>query len=816
MSSRLFFSSARLNSYLSFKLAFISLAAFGEYVYADTVVVPSRESALVLDYAEDYLIDKNSIIYSYEMNQDTLAVLIPVNHAEMSTTVNLINQGEIIHKNDENSAALCYVASGRLENQGIIKGWGWGLIYYGDRHSLLNQGVISAGQGSALTLLDNKINIDNSGSIEGEYFGVYALNAGVVNITNSGKINGVQNSGISLLLNSSVYNSGIISSQDSAAIVLSGENNAITLGTGSQLSGNNHVAILSQAPNNMLSLEGSNKDTGSFLADVPEHSLAKILSTETSDWTLSGKVSAWGSTPGVIEIAGRLALTGDVVVGGGGDTLVTETGNLMLGDGGSLTSAVTNFGTITVADSFSKQTSAQDFTINGDVFNAGMLQMSDGAQTYGHNLQINGNYKGDTGSVLIFNGKLEGDNSLVDKLTINGNVSGSTAVDVHNLGGSGAATVQGIELIRVNGASTADSFVQNKRIVSGSYDYFLHYGRDGEQNNNWYLTSTLIPSDTAVDVQPVVGRKKVEILRPESGAYAANSAISNRMFITTLDDRAAVTAQGSSLWLRQTGTHQTAQATDQLKDTGNQYVSQLGGELLQLAANEGGAWHIGAITGYGYSSGTTRSSVTGYRAQRSLQGYSAGLSATWFADEASHHGIYSDNWLIYSIFNNRVKGDELAGESWKSSGMTASTEWGYRAQQRLSEQTSLQLQPQMQIIWMDVNAKQHKEANGSKVTTDNGNVATRLGLRSAIASQAAGLNIQPFVELNWWHNSRAAGTIINGTTTEIAGMKNIAEIKSGIGVSVNTKTDISFEANLQNGQSNYANVGAALKAKIQF
>ena len=122
----------------------------------------------------------------------------------------------------------------------------------------------------------------------------------------------------------------------------------------------------------------------------------------------------------------------------------------------------------------------------------------------------------------------------------------------------------------------------------------------------------------------------------------------------------------------------------------------------------------------------------------------------------------------------------------------------------------------MQIIWMGINAEDHKEANGSKVTTDNGNLATRVGLRSAIESQATCMKIQPFVELNWWHNSRPSNTTINGSTTEIAGIKNVAEIKSGISISINDKTDISLEANVQKGQSSYLNTGAALKAKIRF
>jgi outer membrane autotransporter barrel domain len=792
-----------------------------KYSHADTVIVPSGSNSLVLNYAENYLIEKQSLIYSDDCYRDTIAVMASHNSPDNSEYVNVINNGSILHAEaDEGASALSFMTSGGLKNTGRISGWDWGLIFYGESHSLQNRGEILGRNGTAISVFDNAINIINSGIIAGQDSGIDALDAGEVSITNNGQIKGVKFSGVIMPSNSSLYNTGVISSQNSAAIFLSGVSNAITLGSGSQLSGKDNIAVLSGSAENTLTLEGTHQEKGDFSADVPEHSLARILSTQGSNWTLSGKISAWGSTPAVIEIAGRLALTGEANVGGGGDTRVTKTGHLILAEGGSLTSSVVNHGMITVGDSSPAQVYVPDFTINGDISNAGKLQMSPGGQTYGHNLRINGNYNSDPGSVLIFNGKLAGDSSPIDKLTVNGNAAGTTAVDVRNLGGGGAKTEQGIELIRVNGTSSPDAFVQNKRIVAGSYDYFLQHARVGENNSHWYLSSTLNKADSVAEVKPAVeqpnNQRKVNILRPEAGAYAANSAISNRMFITTLVDRATATAQSSSLWLRQTGLHQILLISDQLEDSGNQYVSQLGSHLFTLVANKGGAWHIGAMAGYGYSSGTTRSNVTGYRAQRSLQGYSVGLSATWFADETSHYGFYSDNWLLYSTFNNRVKGDDLAGESWKSSGMTASSEWGYRTRQRLNEQTSLLLQPQMQIIWMGVNAGDHKEANGSKVTADNASVATRMGLRSALESQAAGMKIQPFVELNWWHNSRPSSSTINGSTTEIAGMKNMGEIKSGIGLSLNTRTDIILEANAQKRTVRFYEYRGCFKSQISI
>ena len=89
-------------------------------------------------------------------------------------------------------------------------------------------------------------------------------------------------------------------------------------------------------------------------------------------------------------------------------------------------------------------------------------------------LTIANNFNGDN-STIIFNTQLEDDNSLTDRLVIQGDTSGTTKVQVRNAGGSGAQTINGIELISVGGNSNG-KFVQDGRIVAGAYDYFLGRG----------------------------------------------------------------------------------------------------------------------------------------------------------------------------------------------------------------------------------------------------------------------------------------------------------------------------------------------------
>ncbi len=224
----------------------------------------------------------------------------------------------------------------------------------------------------------------------------------------------------------------------------------------------------------------------------------------------------------------------------------------------------------------------------------------------GNSLTITGDYTGNNGQ-LNMNSVLGDDSSVTDKLNIGGNSSGTTYVQVNNLGGSGAQTLNGIELINVAGNS-AGEFIQSGRIVAGAFDYFLARGVD-TQANNWYLTSTVplvapIPEpgpEEEPDTRPIVipmptdpsapVDRSIMIERPEASSYSANLAAANNMFVTRLHDRLgetqyidALTGEQkiTSMWLRNEGGHNRSRDTqDQLSTQANRYVLQLGGDIAQ-------------------------------------------------------------------------------------------------------------------------------------------------------------------------------------------------------------------------------------------
>jgi type V secretory pathway adhesin AidA len=265
----------------------------------------------------------------------------------------------------------------------------------------------------------------------------------------------------------------------------------------------------------------------------------------------------------------------------------------------------------------------------------------------GHNtLTAAGNYAG-TNSTLVMNTRLGDDNSLTDKLIVAGDTSGTTRVVVNNAGGSGAKTLNGIQIIEVNGKSNGE-FVQAGRIVAGSYDYVLGRG-NGEDSRHWYLTNTL-PDGPESPTDP----SGPATLRPEIGTWLANQVAVNTLFSTRLHDRLGDTQytdlltgeqKATSLWLRQVGGHtRFDSATGQLHTQSNRYVVQLGGDLAQWSRDGLDRWHLGMMAGYGNQQSNTESNVSHYRSRGKVTGYSVGLYGTWYANDADKTGTYVDTW----------------------------------------------------------------------------------------------------------------------------------------------------------------------------
>lgn len=289
----------------------------------------------------------------------------------------------------------------------LVDGLGYG-VYAGNRE------MGDSGQtGSASVTLGKESRITTSGSAAD---GVFANKRGVVNLGDGTTVMTTGNNANGLKAAAGLYtntNGGIINILGGLTINVSGTNsNAIyATGVGSEIKSYN-------ADNNLST-------TGIFHID--------------------GNVLAEKS--GLIDL--RLA-DGSVFNG------VTK----------SLASTSSNDGVINLAingDSSIWNMSGDSNLTSLNLSNGAIVNYLDNSSTF-KTLTVTGNYHSD-GGYIYFNTALNDDTSETDKLLVEGNTSGTTYVVVRNAGGLGNETLEGIELIRVNGDSEGE-FIQSGRIVA--------------------------------------------------------------------------------------------------------------------------------------------------------------------------------------------------------------------------------------------------------------------------------------------------------------------------------------------------------------
>ena len=174
-----------------------------------------------------------------------------------------------------------------------------------------------------------------------------------------------------------------------------------------------------------------------------------------------------------------------------GNGTINITNNTPL-NAGTQNSTIKFEGTINVE----KGSDLQGFINIKNINNSGNLYIGDNEIYY--TTQIDGSYNGDVNSKIFMDTDLGSDTSLTDRLSIDGNTSGSSVINItnRNLDGSHAAqTVNGIKIISIAGQSNAvmllnstDKTANNEPfITAGAYAYTLQKKNDGD----WYLISTL-------------------------------------------------------------------------------------------------------------------------------------------------------------------------------------------------------------------------------------------------------------------------------------------------------------------------------------
>lgn len=672
-------------------------------------------------------------------------------------------------------------------------------IIVGDRAHIVTTGDSAEGlrtgqSGSSIRLGDDAI-IETSGTSS---TGIYAASASRTELGNNATITVNGASAHAVYATGSTVNLG-----DNATIHVNSAGKA---------------ASYSKAPRGLYAISRGaiNLAGGATIVMAGDHGHESYaISTETGG-IVDGSAGGRFLIDGDIHAAGATAATGTQPQQNSAITLAM-TDNSQWNGASYITSAAAGTGVITLQMSDATWNMTSSSTLTNLTLNSGAtVNFSHMAEGAWQTLTVNEDYVGHGGK-LVFNTVLNGDGSETDRLNVLGNTSGNTFIAVNNIGGNGAQTVEGIEIVSVAGNSDG-TFEKAGRIVAGAYDYNVV-----QKGKNWYLTSDIAPESS-----PIVEHQ----LRPEAGSYLANNAAANTLFVTRLHDRLgesqytdALTGERkvTSLWMRNVGGHaRFKDGSGQLKTQSNSYVLQLGGDLAQWSRDGLDRWHIGAMAGYANDQSRTQSSATGYHSRGEVSGYSVGIYGTWYANDIDKSGAYVDTWALYNWFDNKVMGQEQAAEKYKSKGITASVEAGYSIKLGASERNSYWLQPKAQAVWMGVQANDHREANGTRVKDDaSGNLMTRLGVRAYIKGHNAidnGLSreFQPFVEANWIHNTQATSVKMDNVSNDMRGTKDIGELKVGVEGQITPRLQVWSNVAQQVGDKGYSDTRGMLGVKYGF
>ena len=711
-----------------------------------------------------------------------------------------------------------------------------------------------------LDVLSGELRVDGANT---GYTGNVALNDGanailndVAGLGNSGTVTMTSandtltfNDGAEGALAKTLAGNGRVALKDGAALSLAADNSAFS-------------GLFALESGTTLTVQGP-EQTGQ--ADIENH--GNLVLNNVAAWTVENHITGTGDlvkdgrgnvtlTQSAAQYTGNTDVNIGILTLGDVDNAVTLASSAVnvasgavFGGYGSTAGDVINQGTFVLGDYGVVNTTPLQFTVGGNLTNNSTVMIGQSGGSAGNTLNVAGDYVGNNGT-LNFNTVLGDDNSATDRMVVGGSTSGNTTVSITNAGGSGAATLNGIELITVGGKSDGE-FTQSRRIVAGAYDYVLTRGQ-GSKSGNWYLVSgDTTPVDPVnpnpnPDPEPGTGtdtdsgtdtdtgnKPKPGWVRPEAGLYGVNMAAANTLFTHRLHDRLGEThyvdaltgeKKVTSMWLRNVGGHtRSKDSSGQLNIQSNRYVMQMGGDIAQWSSDGENRYHLGVMAGYANQKSNARNHVNGNRADGSISGYSAGLYGTWLQDNEAKTGAWLDTWLLYNWFDNTVSGKSAGSESYKSKGFTASVEGGYtwKLGER-DERTAYYIQPKAQVIWMGVKADDITESNGTRVTGEgDGNIQTRLGTRAFIKGHSAlddgkERTFEPFVEANWIHNTETFGTTLNGVRVNQAGTRNIGELKVGVEGQLSRNVNLWGNVAQQVGDAGYSDSSAMLGLKVSF
>ncbi|VWD19139.1 outer membrane autotransporter [Burkholderia lata] len=502
-------------------------------------------------------------------------------------------------------------------------------------------------------------------------------------------------------------------------------------------------------------------------------------------------------------------------------------------------------------DGGSQWTVTRDSTVGSIALNDSTIAFATPDAGTPRTLVVNGDYAARNGRLLVHT-TLHDDTSPTDRLVIDGgHASGNTGIIVKRSGGEGAQTTVGIPIVETrNGGTTdaaafaldaaSDGYRQGFGTLSaGGYDYMLARGGQGGNADDWYLVSAAKPEPPPpgpVDPDPPIGPEitppSPRAAAPEPDAYLANADAAATMAIHTLHqredqslrtDRAGSQPLDGAAWLRAEGQF-TSMSGGARSVSGNGRLVHAGADLLRFDDGRGGRIRVGAMGMYGsQTSWSTRplwnaaeQRIADATARGSVEGYNVGLYGTWYGNRDILSGPYVDAWFMYGAYANRV-GGSLAGDSYRSRTVTGSVEAGHSFRFYERGDTRFFVEPQAQLVVSDYRAAAHHTAGGYLDGQGSTDVQTRVGVRvHGVTAIAAGRELRPFIEANWWHGPGSRSLTLDGNAFSFSVPRDRAAFRIGATGQISKRFAVSASLGVEANLSDYAVVKGGFAAKYRW
>lgn len=522
-------------------------------------------------------------------------------------------------------------------------------------------------------------------------------------------------------IDNALAGSGMLVKDDLGTLVLNGANTytgGTTVKAGTlQVSGDANLG----AATGSLSIDGGTL-----------HTTASFQSNRT--------IGLGGAATFDTDAATTLALSGDV--SGSGSLTKTGDGTLALSGASSYGGATTVAGGTLGAGAVNAFNAASAFTVrNGATLELGGFSQHVAAlanagtvnfgSAPGTSLTLQGDYVGQ-GGTLNFNTALGADGSATDMLTVGGSTSGNTVVQVTNVGGTGAATTQGIKLIDVQGASNGTfalkgdyMFQGDQAVIAGAYSYRLYKDGTDTADGDWYLRSALTdpdqPGGPGDGNPPPLYQPGVPLYEAYAGVLQQANTLDtlfqrtgNRQWAT--GDTGSVMKPGDGVWMRVRGGNRTIKPEATTSGTDyelSNWQSEVGmdatlsesgtGRLVGSASLQDGRYNADVHSAYGGGRVNTRD-------------YGLGAALTWYGD----NGFYVDvqgHWLSFNSDLHSSTLGRLMEDDDHANGYALGVETGRRL--RLSDAWSIV--PQAQVSIGKASFDGFNDAYGTYVMQQDGN-----------------------------------------------------------------------------------------------